>query len=280
MSSVTGRISAIKQPRGGYIKPSEFEAIVIDDGISLNTEENVHGSIVGMVVDYLTRYLMGADIVEAFRISLQGAVMAEKMGGVKKALAIADKFLKGIKGLDDTSVINACKLVTFDVWFRNPLGAMMAKGYNETNPDKATIENVQTLVKRSMAFFEKYGPVTKEGFTFEPVGADNKAYEKMMKTGKGSFGGYTAKVDSGDGDFLTADTLWDFKVSKTKPTNKHTLQLLMYWIMGKHSGQDIFKSITKLGIFNPRLSTVYLLEMSKVSADIIETVEREVICYE
>ena len=145
MSSVTGRISAIKQPRGGYIKPSEFEAIVIDDGISLNTEENVHGSIVGMVVDYLTRYLMGADIVEAFRISLQGAVMAEKMGGVKKALAIADKFLKGIKGLDDTSVINACKLVTFDVWFRNPLGAMMAKGYNETNPDKATIENVQTI---------------------------------------------------------------------------------------------------------------------------------------
>ena len=213
MSSVTGRISAIKQPRGGYIKPSEFEAIVIDDGITLNAEENVHGSIVGMVVDYLTRYLMGADIVEAFRISLQGAVMAEKMGGVKKALAIADKLLKGIKGLDDTSVINACKLVTFDVWFRNPLGAMMAKGYNETNPDKATIENVQTLVKRSMAFFEKYGPVTKEGFTFEPVCADNKAYEKMMKTGKGSFGGYTAKVDSGDGDFLTADTLWDFKVS-------------------------------------------------------------------
>lgn len=280
MSSVTGRISAIKQPRGGYIKPSEFEAIVIDDGVTLNTEENVHGSIVGMVVDYLTRYLMGTDIVEAFRISLQGAVMAEKMGGVKKALAIADKLLKGIKGLDDNTVINACKLVTFDVWFRNPLGAMMSKGYNETNPDKATIENIQTLVKRSMAFFEKYGPVTKDGFTFEPVRADNKAYEKMMKTGKGSFGGYTATVDSGDGDFLTADTLWDFKVSKTKPTNKHTLQLLMYWIMGKHSGQDIFKSITKLGIFNPRLSTVYLLEMSKVSADIIETVEREVICYE
>lgn len=280
MSSVTGRINAIKQPRGGYIKPSEFEAIVIDDNITLNTEENVHGSIVGMVVDYLTRYLMGTDIVEAFRISLQGAVMAEKMGGVKKALATADKLLKGIKGLDDNSVINACKLVTFDVWFRNPLGAMMAKGYNETNPDKATIENIQILVKRSISFFEKYGPVTKDGFTFEPVDADNKAHEKMMKTGKGSFGGYTATVDSGDGDFLTADTLWDFKVSKTKPTNKHTLQLLMYWIMGRHSGQDIFKSITKLGIFNPRLNTVYLLEMSKVPSDIIETVEREVICYE
>lgn len=27
MSSVTGRISEIKQPRGGYIKPSQFEEI-------------------------------------------------------------------------------------------------------------------------------------------------------------------------------------------------------------------------------------------------------------
>lgn len=280
MASVTGMINAIKQPRGGYIKPSEFEAVVIDDNITLNVEENVHGSIVAMVVDYLTRYLMGTDIVEAFRISLKGAFVAEKMGGVKKASNVADQLLKGIKGLDDNSVINACKLVTFDVWFRNPLGAKMAKGYNETNPDKATIENIQALIKRSISFFEKYGPVTKDGFTFEPVDADNKAYEKMMKSGKGSFGGYTAKVDSGDGDFLTADTLWDFKVSKTKPTNKHTLQLLMYWIMGKHSGQDIFNGITKLGIFNPRLNTVYILEMSKVPYEIIETVEREVICYE
>lgn len=99
------------------------------------------------------------------------------------------------------------------------------------------------------------------------------------KKGKGSYGGYTYTVESGDGDFLTADTLLDFKVSKSKPTNKHNLQLLMYWIMGQHSGQDVFKGITKLGIFNPRLNTVYLLDMFKVSADTIKTVEKEVICY-
>ena len=49
--------------------------------------------------------------------------------------------------------------------------------------------------------------------------------------------------------------------------------------MGQHSGQDVFKGITKLGIFNPRLNTVYLLDMFKVSADTIKTVEKEVICY-
>ena len=278
MASVTGRISAIKQPRGGYIKPSEFDTIVMDDGVILNEVENVHSSVVGMAVDYLTRFITGTDIVDVFTVSMQGAMMAEKLG-VKKAMGIAEKLLKGIKGLDDKSVINTCKLVTFDVWCRNPLGAMMAKRYNETNPDKATVENIQILVKRSLAFFEKYGPIIKDGFTFEPVNPDDKAYEKMIKTGKGSYGGYTFTVDSGDGDFLTSDTLWDFKVSKSKPTNKHTLQLLMYWIMGQHSGQDVFKGITNLGIFNPRLNTLYLLDVSKISADIIKAVEADVICY-
>lgn len=101
----------------------------------------------------------------------------------------------------------------------------------------------------------------------------------MLISNNGSFGGYTATVSQGDGDFLTSDTLWDFKVSKLKPTNKNTLQLLMYWIMGQHSGQEIYKKITKLGIFNPRLNVVYLLDIKKIPKDIIETVEKEVICY-
>ena len=104
------------------------------------------------------------------------------------------------------------------------------------------------------------GPIVKDGFTFEP-------------------NGYTEIVNSGDGDYLTADTIWDFKVSKSKPTNKHTLQLLMYWIMGQHSGQAIFKNIQKLGIFNPRLNEVYLINTNAISKDIISEVESDIICY-
>ncbi len=272
MSSVTSRINDIQQPKGGYIKPSEFEVFEMNDGIVLNPEENVHSSIVGMVVDYLTRLYMGADIFDAFKISLYGAELAENLGR-KKSVKVARDLLMGIEGLDDASVVNACKLVTFDVWYRNPMGAMLAKGYRETNPDASTIQNIQTLVKRSISFFEKYGPITSDGFTFEP--ADKKQKRKK----KGNYGGYTSVVDSGDGDFLTEDTLWDFKVSKSKPRSKHTLQLLMYWIMGQHSGQEKFKKITRLGIFNPRLNTVYLLDMKNVPEDTIKIVEKEVICY-
>ena len=140
------------------------------------------------------------------------------------------------------------------------MGAMMAKGYSETNPDENTINNIRIMVGRSLSFWDKYGPITVDGFTFEE-------------------NGYTKTVNTGDGDYLTSDTMWDFKVSKSKPTNKHTLQLLMYWIMGQHSGKAEYKNITKLGIFNPRLNVAYIFKMENVPQNIIEEIEQEVICY-
>lgn len=42
MYSVTQRISKIKQPRGGYIKRKDFTCITLEDGIELNSQENIH----------------------------------------------------------------------------------------------------------------------------------------------------------------------------------------------------------------------------------------------
>ena len=57
MASVTQRIAEIKQPRGGYLKPSEFEKIIINDGLQLGPE-NISPSTVGLAVDYLSRFVM------------------------------------------------------------------------------------------------------------------------------------------------------------------------------------------------------------------------------
>ena len=91
--------------------------------------------------------------------------------------------------------------------------------------------------------------------------------------------GYTSTVDSGDGDFLTKDTIWEIKVLRSGVTSRHTLQLLMYWIMGIHSGRDVFKDISKLGIFNPRQNKVYLLGVDKIPDETIRAVENDIICY-
>lgn len=250
MASVTKRIKQIRQPRGGYLKPCEFEKKEFLDNEILK-EENIHSSLVGLAVDYLTRVMLDIPVEEAFRISILGA---RKINEEKKAYGL----LKAIKGLDNSSIYYACKLVGYDVCFR--VGTIGYKNVDEIEPDSNTINNIKIMVKRSISFFNKYGPITKEGFTFE--------------------GGYTRIIDTGDGDFLTADTLWDFKVSKNNPTSAHTLQLLIYYIMGTHSIHDAFKSIKKLGIFNPRKNCIYLKNISDISQETIDQVSKNVIGYQ
>lgn len=259
MQSVTWRIKSIKQPHGGYLPVRNFEKIKKQDNHELNPAENVHGSIIGMVIDYLTRIQLGESKKRAFSISLIGAAKAERSLSMPCILE-AKSYLNNITGIDDVSIINACKLVTFDVWKRNEIDALYSKRASEIMPDEHTIYNIKCLINRSVEFFKEYGPVEADGFTF--------------------LGGYTPTVAFGDGDFLTSDTLWEFKVIKSPPTSKHTLQLLMYWIMGLHSfDNDKFKKIKKLGIFNPRLNIIYIYELSKLSNDIIRAVEDDVICY-
>lgn len=257
-STVTKRIKEVKQPRGGYINPSQFNVIKSDDGITLSENENVHFSTIGMAVDYLTRYMIDGNRESAFVISLKGASVAESMG-YEGAIDEAEKYLMKINGLDDISIVNACKLTSFDIWYRNP-AAMPITRKIHMSPNKETICNIQVMMKRVREFWKDFGPVLQYGFTVDTEG-------------------YASIVKKGDGDYLTCDTIWDFKTSKNKPDKNATLQLLMYWIMGQHSKKPEFAGITRLGIFNPRLNFIYTLNISDISKDIIKTVETDVIGY-
>lgn len=250
MVSVTQRIKQIKQPRGGYLPPKLFSVDDLADGRELNSEESIHASLVGLCVDYLTRFMNGTPLEEAFAISLRGAFLIGKQD-------LADQLINQVKGLDDNSVSNACKLVGFDVVYR--AGRLGYKPVEDIVPDEATILNIRIMVERSLVFFEKYGPIVKDGFTFE--------------------GGYTDTITTGDGDFLTADTLWDFKVSKTNPNKDQTLQLLIYYLMGQASIHSEFQSIEKLGLYNPRQNKVFLLNIADIPDGILEIVQKEVIDY-
>lgn len=80
MSSVTQRITEIKQPTGGYLPLSKMNIAKIADGRILKDSENLHPSVIGMAVDYLSRFMSGTPVKEAFAISLKGAKIAEKFG--------------------------------------------------------------------------------------------------------------------------------------------------------------------------------------------------------
>ena len=267
MSSVTHRIkNEIKQPRGGYIGPTKFTVVDLQDGKQLHEEENVYGSLVGSAVDYLTRVDLGAPAEEAFRVSLAGSAMVNAVNMAFELLRDIDDWVfikrtdddaEEIKTALEKAIIAACKLSGFDVCVRSsPVGY---RPVENINPDENTIENIKIMLERTKSFFQKYGPITLQGFNFE--------------------GGYTDLITSGDGDFLTEDTLWDFKVLQKKPTNKETLQLLVYYLMGKHSVHPEFQTIEKLGLFNPRHNKVYLLNVSDIPDETLKAVSRDVIGY-
>lgn len=249
--TVTQRCRQVKQPRGGYINPKVMEVIELEDNKrKLNPEENINPGLIGLAVDYLSRYMSGASVEESFEISMRGAAIIKEE---KKA----KKMVSEIKGLGNKSIINAVKLSGFDVCYR--ADSAYYRPVDEIKPDALTINNIRTTVERSIDFLAQYGPKILDGFTFD--------------------GGYTEVVISGDGDFMTKDTLWDFKVSKAKPRKEHTLQLLMYWRMGLHSNHVVFNQIKYLGIYNPRLNTVFRLSVDNIPADIIREVDENVIGY-
>lgn len=250
--SVTGRVNSLKQPYGGYLGPKTFDVTYLEGGgiSELNPEENVHPILMGLAVDYLTRFMTGCPAEEAFEISFRGACILKK-----KELYYA--LLQKVIGLDDQSIVSAIRLSGFDVAFR--AGKQGYRPVEDIYPDDATIANVRTMVERSLRFFEIYGPKVVDGLTFE--------------------GGYTKDIAVGDGDFLTTDTLWDFKVSKNKPTTKNTLQILVYWRMGLHSVHPEYKKVKYLGIYNPRMNVVYRHPVGTIPKATIKEVDREVIGY-
>lgn len=248
--SVTSRMNNVSQPYGGYINPKDMEITEWKSDKKLNENENIYPSLIGLAVDYLTRFMVDHDVVKAFDISIKGAMVVGET-------QIAKTLLANIKGLDDTSIISAIKMVGFDGAYRAGLDAY--KPVDEICPDSKTVENVRTMVSRSISFVHHVGPVVKFKYTFE--------------------GGYTKVIGSGDGDFMTSDTLWDFKVSKHEPTNHNTFQLLIYYIMGLHSKYSEYKSIKYIGIYNPRINKSYRYSVEKIDTDTIRRVEEEVIGY-
>lgn len=247
MFSVTKRIGTVSQPKGGYVSPSLFHVVEYDDGIMLPEIIPAFRATVGMAVDYLTRFMMGSKKEEAFEISLEGARKIDQFD-------TAYTTLQKITGCDDTSIQAACHLVVYD--------AVIRAGAKEADPQdvpEEIVNAIRILIGRCMTFWKSYGPVVLNGFTFE--------------------GGYTTMVDSGDGDYLTADTLWDFKVTKKEPTPQYTLQLAMYYLMGYFSEHEEFKSVTKLGLFNPEKNKVYVMNVADIPEESLTDIARDVIGY-
>ena len=138
--SVTRRIRSLGPGRKVYIDPASMDEIPMEDGISLGPE-NLQPCIVGLAVDYLSRYRLEGDLDKAFRISLLGGERSGRMDELRG-------YLSGITGIDDESVTNACRACLFDDYYRT--GRPPEQEPSEIRPDHRTCGNIRAMVGRSM----------------------------------------------------------------------------------------------------------------------------------
>lgn len=256
-ASVTGILANIKQPRGGYLPLSNFDIESHCDDLRVVGDYNIAPSLVGLAVDYGTRIALGNDTEETFEVATVGAGMVGA-SDVAESL-IADIDAAGLKSgeIDEKSVVSLCKLSGFDSAFR--AGASAYRPVSEINPDRQTIADIGNLILRTKAFFDASAEPVIAGFTFE--------------------GAYTDDAGASDGDYICGDTLWDLKVSKNEPTIKNTMQVLLYYLMGLRSSKDEFKTVTRIGLFNPWLQKSWSTSVLDLDESFLSMVENDILGY-
>lgn len=242
MASVTSFIASRSQSARKYLPVSMFNDRQFNDDLEVHDGRMV--GVKGQIVDYMVRMMTGAPKHKAFKIPLLGA---QRVSEYSKAFDL----IKLVNGLDDASIVAASQLVPYDVVVRR--GPEYYNSYSHYSFNNQDIEDVRNMIIRTLKYFkESYQEIVETGFTFE--------------------GGYTDIVTSGDGDFLSTDTLWDLKTSKKELSTTDSFQLLIYYLLGLRSDHDIFDNIEYLGVFNPRLNKSYTVAVRDISLQIVSRV--------
>lgn len=250
VKTVTEIVNKIKQPHGGYIQTRWFKQYSYDDGIILNKSENILANIIGLCVEYLTQKFLGFETEYVFKSCLYGVNNYLIFKGetdnsyFKYILREIDKAYE----LTDDVIKYALELCSYDVCYKTG-DCSYFKPIPEPNVE--TIENIRTMVKRGITFFEKEGIPCECGFSVSDV---------------------TPNI-VGFGDFLTDDTIIDFKTVNGGLTAKYTLQLFLYYRLGIFSNNRNLWNVSNIGIFNPRLNKYYVLNVNDIPEDVLNTLD-------
>lgn len=253
MYSVTQRTKQVKQPYGGYINKKLFNVNYLNGDELDIKQENISPSTVGLVVDYLTRLHFEKDIFKVFDISLRGFnlhnvierdiynQLIDLLVSVKLHTIQSDELIKVV-----------CLVAPYDAIYR---AGVPANQIAPKMPNEATIRHIRIMVNRTIKLFEN---------------------SKRLFTNITFRGGYTNLISTGDGDFATEDTIYDLKVSKQGLNSKQTLQIYLYYLLAKRSGQDKYKNINKIAIYNPRLDIEYVCNIKDIPKNIEQKVKSDV----
>lgn len=246
-----------------YPKLSDFKARELnDDHRELPVEaENLPANLVGTMVDLLTRaYLFSYS--DTFMTATLGweayklVYHAPDDGLLDNAIKKAFTYHAGQTAIDDLprDFFEAGEILA---GLENVYRSGRVFGEIQPRIDDETIDHVKIMLERADEFFKQYGQPTQINF-------------RVQSPALGLFG---------DGDYLNAEHLIDFKVSKHTPRGKidNRLQVVLYYILGKASGRyPEFETVKDFIFFNPRINTVETASIDCISDLLKEQVDAAV----
>ena len=150
----------------------------------------------------------------------------------------------------------ASELVVYDAVYRAGYYNPNLKTPKITNEDRDAIE---LMVNETKLYLLEKEKIVALGVSFKAEGANN--------------------VSPSDADFLTEESIIDLKCSVSKPTSKHTLQLILYYILGLHEYPNEFKKLKYIKIINPRIDKVFSYEIKKIDVEDLKYNEKEIMGY-
>ena len=150
-----------------------------------------------------------------------------------------------------------------------------AYGCCKFTPNDATANNIAVLTARTVAHFENEGGLAfqeyERQFDSKYIKECNKQH-KIMKAKEGNL----IKLDMLEkATFFTKDTVWMVRTVR-RPLDYGYMAAFENWVLGQHFQADMYKDITKVGVFYPCTNTAETFRVSKIPQKLIEMIERAV----
>lgn len=211
-----------------------------DKGKLSTTDENVSPNLIGTCVDYLTR-LIFCQSLDAFDISKKGAAILKKIPEFEKIYSDLIANLKKKEKINNKIIADALQLCGYDVMYR--AGKEFYVPVQSIVPNNVTCNHIKMMLNRVDKLFKQIGIPSRTEFEVESL----------------------KKSIFGDGDFLSYKYLLDFKTLSGKILSKNTLQILIYYVLGKQ--QQIypeFQTIEQLMMYNPRKDILFTCDVDEI----------------
>lgn len=235
----------IEQPYGGYFRKHQtynFENTEYMDP----ADETIHGTVMGNLVDILTRYLTFKDLSweECLTDVFIGKEIFEKefkrrKKGIAKLNETFDKF-NSLERTLSRELIDVMTLFTFlsDLYRSGQFESIYPKFMEFEHLPEKDYQHVVIMFERSHHLINLLKNHCSQMYTDFKV-----AYDESY-------------CIWGNGDFITNDMIVDFKCYKHNPYNKKNItQQVIYYLLGKNgiSNVDIdFNKIKYLSLFDIR----------------------------